>query len=114
MAGAAALYPTSKLVLESSNEPGMGEWSVMSEPTLRELKSRAQLLKPVIRLGKSGISAEFLAALEETFRHTDLVKVRFEEFKDQRKSLSKELAEKSASRLIQQIGHTAVYYKPKA
>ncbi len=83
----------------------------MTEPTLRELKSRAQLLKPVIRLGKSGITPEFLLAMEQTFRHTELVKLRFEEFKDERKSLSKELAEKSGSRLVQQVGHTAVFYK---
>jgi RNA-binding protein len=83
----------------------------MTEPTLRELKSRAQLLKPVIRLGKSGITPEFLQAMEQTFRHTELVKLRFEEFKDERKTLSKELAEKSGSRLVQQVGHTAVFYK---
>ncbi len=87
---------------------------LMSDPTLSQLKSRAQLIKPVIRLGKEGVTPGFLAALEDTFRHTDLVKLKFEEFKDQRKALSKELAGKTGSLLVQQVGHTAVFYRKKA
>ncbi len=33
----------------------------MSDPSLSQLKSRAQLLKPSIRLGKAGLTPEFLA-----------------------------------------------------
>lgn len=86
-----------------------------SEPTLRELKSRAQLLKPSIRLGKAGVTPEFLVALGESLDRLHLVKLRFEGMKDQRKPLSKDLAAQTGSRLIQQVGHTAVYYrKPQA
>lgn len=84
-----------------------------AEPKLSELKSRAQLLKPTIRLGKAGLTPEFLAAFDEALTRTPLLKLRFEEFKDERKALSKELAEKSGSRLVQQVGHTAVFYRAK-
>jgi RNA-binding protein YhbY len=40
------------------------------------------------------------------------VKLRFEGFKEERKTLSKELAEKTGATLVQQVGHTAVYYRP--
>ena len=83
----------------------------MSAPSLRELKSRAQLLKPVIKLGKAGPTPEFLAELEKLLDLHGLVKLRFEGFKDERKPLSKTLAEKTGAALVQQVGHTAVYYR---
>ena len=83
----------------------------MSAPSLRELKSRAQLAKPLIKLGKAGASPEFLAELEKLLDLHGLVKLRFEGFKDERKTLSKELAEKTGAILVQQVGHTAVYYR---
>lgn len=85
----------------------MGE----AELNLRELKVRAQLLKPSIRLGKTGITPEFLAAFEAAFQNTTLVKLRFEHFKDERKALAKQIAEHSGAQLVQQVGHTAVYYR---
>lgn len=83
----------------------------MSIPKLSELKSRAQTLKPTIKLGKAGASAEFLAELGKLLDLHGLVKMRFEGFKDERKTLSKELAEKTGAMLVQQVGHTAVYYR---
>lgn len=80
-------------------------------PKLSELKTRAQSLKPAIRLGKAGATPEFLAVLDEALTRSQLVKLRFEGFKEERKTLSKEIAEKTGSLLVQQVGHTAVYYR---
>ena len=85
-----------------------------SEPTLRELKSRAQLLKPTLKLGKAGASPEFLTEFKNLLERHKLVKIRFEGFKEERKSLSKELAEMTQSTLVQQVGHTAVFYRSPA
>jgi RNA-binding protein len=85
-----------------------------SEPRLSELKSRAQLLKPVLKLGKAGATPEFLAALDEQLHQHRILKIRFEGFKEERKTLSKELAAKTNSLLVQQVGHTAVYYRAPA
>ena len=86
----------------------------MSAPKLSELKSRAQLLKPSIKLGKAGASPEFLAELGKLLDLYGLVKLRFEGFKEERKTLSKDLAEKTGATLVQQVGHTAVYYRTPA
>jgi RNA-binding protein len=90
------------------------KWTAMSQPNLRELKSRAQLIKPTIRLGKAGLTPEFLAAFDEALRHTPLLKLKFEDFKDERKTLSRELAERTGSQLVQQVGHTAVFFRAPA
>lgn len=103
----------------SNNFPRMASPGILvrimpdAEPNMRELKSRAQLLKPAIRLGKAGLTPEFLAAFDETLQRAGLVKLRFEDFKDERKALSKQLAGQSGSRLVLQVGYTAVFYRAK-
>ena len=78
---------------------------------LRELKVRAQGLKPGVRLGKAGATPEFLAVLDDALTRSGLVKIRFEGCKEERKGLAKELAEKTASQLVQQVGYTAVFFR---
>lgn len=80
---------------------------------LRRLKGRAQLLEPVLKVGKAGVSAEFLAALDEALAQHELVKVRFEHFKDRRKELAVEMAARTGSHLIQQVGHVAVLFRAR-
>ena len=80
---------------------------------LRDLKAKAQRLKPLVRLGKEGISAPFLAALEQTLNDHQLVKLKFDEFKDQKKELSPQLAEKSGSHLVSRVGNVVVLYRSK-
>lgn len=83
----------------------------MSNFPLRDLKVRAQLLKPSVRLGKAGATPEFLAGLNDALTRSQLVKVRFEGFKDERKTLARDLATKTDSLLVQQVGYTAVYFR---
>lgn len=80
-------------------------------PDLRALKVQAQQLKPGIKLGKAGLTPEFLAAFEDAIQRSPLIKLRFEDFKDERKTIARELAEKTNSQLVQQVGHTAVFYR---
>jgi RNA-binding protein len=82
-------------------------------PRLRDLKAAAQLLKPLLKIGKDGVSPGFLAALNQALRDHELVKVRFEELKTEKKTLAPELAAKTGSRLVMRVGHVAVYYRPR-
>lgn len=79
---------------------------------LRKLKALAQRLDPVVRLGKNGLSEAFVRSLVEALAHHELVKIRFDEFKDQRKALAPEIASRSDSRFIWMVGHVAVFYRP--
>jgi len=80
---------------------------------VRELKARAQRLKALLKVGKEGLSPQFLAALDETLKHRELVKVKFDDFKAQKKELSPKLAEMSGSHLITRVGNVVVLYRPK-
>ena len=85
----------------------------LTNPEIRELKARAQRLKATLKIGKEGMSPQFLAALDDALKHHDLVKVKFDDFKDQKKELSPQLAEKTGSQLVTRVGNVAVLYRPK-
>ena len=85
----------------------------LTNAQIRELKAQAQRLKPIIKLGKEGISPSFLAALDLALNHHELVKVKFDDFKDQKKVLAPQLAEKSGSHLIMRVGNVVVLYRAK-
>jgi RNA-binding protein len=85
----------------------------LSNAQLRDLKAQAQRLKAAMKVGKEGLSPQFLAALDEVLKHHALVKVKFDEFKEQKKELAPQLAEKSGSHLVTRVGNVAVLYRSK-
>lgn len=80
---------------------------------VRDLKARAQRLEPIIKIGKAGLTDAFLRSLDEALAHHELVKVKFADLKEQKKELAPQLAEKSASHLIMQVGNVVVLYRQK-
>lgn len=86
----------------------------MTTPTTRELKARAQKLKPVIHIGREGLSDNLVTAMDQALGDHGLVKVRFTEWKDQRKELAAELAARTSSRLVLLVGHTATFHRPRS
>lgn len=85
----------------------------LTNAKIRELKARAQLMKPALKIGHDGLSAPFIAALDDALKHHELVKVKFSDFKEQKKELAPQLAEKTGSELIMRVGNVAVLYRPK-
>lgn len=85
----------------------------LTNAQLRALKTQAQRLKATLTIGKEGISPKFLAALDDALNHLELVKVKFDSFKEQKKELSPQLAEKSGSHLVTRVGNVVVLYRPK-
>jgi RNA-binding protein len=78
----------------------------------RSLKSRAQTLDAVVRVGQAGLSEPMVASMEEALVRHELVKVRFVGLKDERRTLAPELAERTSSLLVQTVGNVAVYFRP--
>jgi RNA-binding protein len=85
----------------------------LSNAQIRALKAQAQRLKAMLKIGKEGLSPQFLAALNELLNYHELVKVKFDEFKEQKKELTPQLAEKSGSHLVTRVGNVVVLYRPK-
>lgn len=92
----------------------MGRMSFnLTNAKIRELKAKAQLMKPGIKVGHDGLSDAFIAALDDLLQRHELVKVKFSDFKEEKKTLAPQLAEKTGSELIMRVGNVAVLYRPK-
>ncbi len=75
------------------------------------LRSKAQTISPVVMVGRDGLTDGVVQALDKALLDHELVKVRFQDFKDSTKTLSAELAEKTSSVLVSTTGFTAVFWR---
>jgi RNA-binding protein len=91
----------------------MASTPVLSAGEKRTLKSRAQTLESTLRIGQSGITEGLVSSLDHALNCHELVKVRFSDFKEERKTLAPELAERTQSSLVQIVGNVAVFFRPR-
>ncbi|MSU21238.1 MAG: YhbY family RNA-binding protein [Pedosphaera sp.] len=78
---------------------------------LRTIKAMAQRLDPMLRIGRNGLSSAFLKSADETLAHHELVKIKFDEFKEQKKELAAQLATATSSLVVMRVGHVVVLYR---
>jgi RNA-binding protein len=86
----------------------------LSNAEKRELKAKAQRLEPMVKLGHAGMSEAFLRSMDGALALHGLVKMKFSDFKDQKHELAPQIAEKTASTLVMQVGNVAVFFRAKA
>ena len=79
----------------------------------RDLKARAQRLEPVVKLVHGGMSEAFLQSLDTALTQHGLVKMKFSDHKEEKKTLIPQMAERTSSALVMQVGNVAVFYRPK-
>ena len=76
------------------------------------LKSLAQQLKPLVYIGKQGITDSIYTELRNTLRTRELVKVKIQEGSDlDAKETANRLAEDIGAEFVQAIGRVFVLYK---
>ena len=76
------------------------------------MRSLAHHLKPLVIVGKNGISSQLLASTEVALNDHELIKVKFGEFKEAKKEISAEIAQSTKSELVGIIGNIAMFYRP--
>jgi RNA-binding protein len=78
----------------------------------RYLRSLGHPLKPVVQIGKEGVSDGLIAATAQTLLDHELIKVRvLGEAPDDRHESFQQLAKKTGSELVQVIGRTGLFYR---
>jgi RNA-binding protein len=75
------------------------------------LRRLAHHLKPVVQIGKQGLTGPVQASLDEALNAHELIKVKFMDFRDQKRELTEELAAASGSTLVGMIGNIAILYR---
>jgi len=86
----------------------------LSDQQLRFLRGRAHALKPVILLGQHGLTPAVCAETSRALDDHELIKVRVQSAdRAARDQMIAALALKTASELVQRIGHVAVLFKAR-
>lgn len=78
------------------------------------LKRLAHHLDPVVMVGQRGISENLIRKVNASLDSHELIKVRFQEFKKDKRRLTGEIAEKTSSSVVGVVGHVAILYRPNA
>ena len=82
----------------------------------KHLRGLAHGLKPVVQIGREGITDAVIRAVDEgLFRH-ELIKVKFNDIKEKglKEAITGELAAKTGSLQVGMIGHTVILYRSQA
>ena len=77
----------------------------------KHLRGLAHGLKPLVQVGKKGVTGEIIASVDLALGDHELIKVRFLEFKGEKRALSETIAEKTGSELAGLIGNVAVIFR---
>ena len=75
---------------------------------LSALASKSTILA---HLGKAGATKALVEQLAMLLERHELVKLKFIDFKDQKKEISSELSASTGSELVRILGNTAIFYK---
>ena len=75
------------------------------------LRGVAHHLKPIVRVGKQGVIDNLIATVDQALDAHELIKVKFVDFKEQRKELSLEIASRTQSELAGLVGNVAILYR---
>ena len=75
------------------------------------LKSQSHHLEPLIYIGKNGLTNGTIQSINTVLLAKELIKIKFREFKDDKKEISKKIATETLSHIIGIIGHTLILYK---
>src|SRR5450759_2161305 len=86
----------------------------LNNSQVRKFKAAAQHLEPMLKVGKAGLSDGFIRSVETALSQHELVKIKFVEFKEQKKELAPQLAEKTSSHLIMRVGNVMVLHRPRS
>jgi RNA-binding protein len=90
--------------------------SEISSAQRKELRSLAHHLDPLVLIGNRGIIESVIESIDTALTAHELIKIRFNERKNEKKELTAEIAEATNAHIAGIIGHVAILYRehPKA
>jgi RNA-binding protein len=77
------------------------------------LRGLAHALKPLVLIGREGVTAGIVRAADEGLAQHELIKIKFNDFneKEQKSLLTDEIARKTGSTPVGMTGHVSILYR---
>ena len=83
----------------------------MTSSQRKILSSAASNLNPLVIVGQGGLTDGVVQKIAKVIDDHELIKVKFNEFKEEKKDLTAELCAKTSAELVRIIGNVAILYK---
>jgi RNA-binding protein len=83
----------------------------MKDSRRRQLREQVHSLKPLVQVGKNGVTEELIKTIDKALEDHELIKVKFLNYKTEKNELSRTIAQRTQSTLIDLIGNTAILYR---
>jgi len=78
------------------------------------LKSKAQVMEPILQIGKSSVTTELISSVSEAIEKRELIKLHIlQNCLDDPKEIANTIAERTQSTVVQIIGKKIVLFKQK-
>ena len=77
----------------------------------KNLEKIAHDLQPIVIVGGAGVTEGVVSMVENSLAAHELIKVKFNEYKDEIHELTTELCEKTDATLVRIIGFTAILFR---
>lgn len=84
---------------------------VLTSAQRQHLRRLAHHLKPIVHVGKNGLTSSIHDTLNRELDAHELIKIKFVDFQDQKKEMVEQLIHESESELIAIIGNIAILYR---
>ena len=79
--------------------------------TKRTHKPHAHPLKPLVQIGRNGLTPAALANIDKALTDHTLIKVKFNDHKQHKKQLSTTIADKTKADIVDLIGNTLILHR---
>ena len=84
---------------------------MLDNETRRALRARAHHLKPLVQIGRNGLTAAAIANIDHALTDHTLIKVKFNDHKARKRELSESIAESTGANVVNLIGNTLILYR---
>ena len=79
--------------------------------TKKYLRSLAHHLKPVVMVGRNGVTEQLITSVDTALKDHELIKVKFLDYKEEKKEISEEIASATKSAVVGIIGNIVTLYR---
>ncbi|HVK38368.1 MAG TPA: YhbY family RNA-binding protein [Candidatus Kapabacteria bacterium] len=76
-----------------------------------QLRRMAHDLRPIAQVGKQGPTPTLITSIDQAITVHELVKVKFMDFKEERRDVSEAIAQQIGAEVVTIIGNVAIFYR---
>ena len=84
----------------------------LSSKQRKVLEKFAQPMSAMVQIGGAGMTEQQIAQIDRCLADHELIKIKFNEFKEDKTELTADLVQKTDATLVRIIGNMAVLYRP--